>query len=433
MAATTCAVPNSIPRFLDGDGNRHRGDILVAVSGGEDLAPACTAARLLGNHFGVPVRIVSAVEPAEDYASLSTVGEMAAGLEQSRRSMRDADIRRRLRDIGVSFEPSEVDVLAGSAPHALETVARERRAQLIVMGRRKHRLVGRILGGETAFRTLRAARLPVLTTGSAWNALPGTIVVAMDFSAASVAAAQGALDMAAEGATVHLVHVWTRNDSAHPAYSRSNAIYEASLPERFGRVERSLRISRGATLRNVVLTGKPVEELVSFAEELDADLIASGTRGAVFFDRFIIGSVANGLLRSTTCAVLIVPAAPSAESERLEQIGAGRSLSSRPEEWPELLKEFSARHQARRSVLEVDDPAVGAQIQQRGYFFRGATYDPREGSVQLMFGARDHSAVHFTRSIHYPRQIAVRPADLGSEEVLRVAHGNGHTLLSFLP
>ncbi len=433
MGITTSAVPHNIPRSPDGGGTRHRGDILVAVSGGEDVSPAWTAGRLLGNQFGVPVRIVSAVDPAEDYASLSNISEMAAGLEKSLRAMRDADIRRRLRDIGFRLEPSEVDVLAGSPAHALETVARERRAQLIVMGRRKHRLVGRILGGETAFRTLRAARLPVLTTGSAWNALPGTIVVAMDFSAASVAAAQCALDMAAEGATVHLVHVWMRSDSTHPAHSRSNFIYESSLPERFGRAGRALRVPGGATLRNVVLTGKPVEELVSFAEELGADLIASGTRGAVLFDRLIIGSVANGLLRSTTCAVLVVPAAPTAESERLEQIVAGRVLSSGPEEWTALLEAFSARNQARRSVLEVDDPAVGAQIQQRGYFFRGATYDPREGSVQLMFGARDRSAVHLTRSIHNPRQIAIRPADLGSEEVLRVAHGTGHTLLSFLP
>src|SRR5690554_1384902 len=53
--------------------------------------------------------------------------------------------------------------------------------------------------------------------------------------------------------------------------------------------------------------GNPRIEILSTAEEWNADLIILGTHGRTGFDHFISGSVAEGVARRSLCPVLIVP------------------------------------------------------------------------------------------------------------------------------
>ncbi len=56
----------------------------------------------------------------------------------------------------------------------------------------------------------------------------------------------------------------------------------------------------------LVRRGKPLNEILSVAEEIGADLIVMGTHGRKGFRRAILGSVAEGVLRRAPCPVLTV-------------------------------------------------------------------------------------------------------------------------------
>jgi nucleotide-binding universal stress UspA family protein len=56
----------------------------------------------------------------------------------------------------------------------------------------------------------------------------------------------------------------------------------------------------------VVLEGNPAHEIIDFAEKNDIDLIVMGTHGKTGLDRFLIGSVAENVIRHSKKTVLVV-------------------------------------------------------------------------------------------------------------------------------
>lgn len=63
----------------------------------------------------------------------------------------------------------------------------------------------------------------------------------------------------------------------------------------------------GASATPVVLAGRAAETIVRYAGEQRADLIVLGTHGHGPVKRFILGSVADRVVRQAACPVLIIP------------------------------------------------------------------------------------------------------------------------------
>ncbi len=63
---------------------------------------------------------------------------------------------------------------------------------------------------------------------------------------------------------------------------------------------------RGVTVRTAVREGRPAAEISAYAREHDADLVATGTRGRHGENRFLIGSVAERIVRTCPVSVLTV-------------------------------------------------------------------------------------------------------------------------------
>ena len=59
-------------------------------------------------------------------------------------------------------------------------------------------------------------------------------------------------------------------------------------------------------VESIILEGSPAEELVDFAEKNDIDLIVMGTQGKTGILRFLIGSVAENVVRCSKKTVLVV-------------------------------------------------------------------------------------------------------------------------------
>jgi nucleotide-binding universal stress UspA family protein len=66
--------------------------------------------------------------------------------------------------------------------------------------------------------------------------------------------------------------------------------------------------SGGASVEKVVLAGRASEELSDYAKKNNIDLVVISTHGRSGVSRWVMGSVADRLLRSTSAPVLMIRA-----------------------------------------------------------------------------------------------------------------------------
>jgi nucleotide-binding universal stress UspA family protein len=132
-----------------------------------------------------------------------------------------------------------------------------------------------------------------------------TVVVATDGSSSADRAVTMALDLAERfDAAVHALSVVDTGDVAgtpedvrddlRDALERSSAEAVETVSERRGGIETAVR------------EGDPADEIVGYASDVDADLVAAGTRGRHGEGRFVLGSVAEELVRTAPMPVLTV-------------------------------------------------------------------------------------------------------------------------------
>jgi nucleotide-binding universal stress UspA family protein len=74
------------------------------------------------------------------------------------------------------------------------------------------------------------------------------------------------------------------------------------------------RVSKGVRGRSLVRLGEPTMSIVEVAEEENANMIVISTHGREGWRRFLFGSVAEKVVRTASCPVLIVTD-PNARSE----------------------------------------------------------------------------------------------------------------------
>jgi nucleotide-binding universal stress UspA family protein len=137
------------------------------------------------------------------------------------------------------------------------------------------------------------------------------IVVGTDFSEIADAALDSAIDLAAQvGAAITLVHAYeipvygvpdgALVTTADVAGRLANAAQEGL------RAETERNKGKGVPIDTVVRVGLAWDEVNAVAADVHADLIVVGTHGRRGFARAFLGSVAERILRTATCPVLVV-------------------------------------------------------------------------------------------------------------------------------
>lgn len=108
---------------------------------------------------------------------------------------------------------------------------------------------------------------------------------------------------------MHLVHVWTEiPPTAYPALSVVDHahLYEEEARRLLEAEAERVRRCGGAVAAAHLREGRPPEEIVALAEELDADLIVIGSRGLGPVKRLVTGSVSEGVAAHAPCPVLVM-------------------------------------------------------------------------------------------------------------------------------
>ena len=210
---------------------------------------------------------------------------------------------------------------------------------VIVMGTHGRRGVRDALLGSTAERVMRRARAPVLTVRAGTDR--GTtdrlhrILVPIDFSEPSRSLIAHARHMAATWqAEVTLLYVV--EEPRFPHFFRLDA-HRADLPTLAVRAQTELKTLARATdgpeipLNGHVLTGDPAATIVEFAAVQGFDLILTATHGWTGLQRFMIGSVAEQVVRTAPCPVLTIKGYGQSLVERATAPDAAQDATPRTE------------------------------------------------------------------------------------------------------
>jgi nucleotide-binding universal stress UspA family protein len=137
-------------------------------------------------------------------------------------------------------------------------------------------------------------------------------IVAFDGSPQSKKASDLATDIGNKtGAEVRIVtvedlEVLRREFGASPATVR---LQEKARQGAESLVDRErARVARAgvATSAHVLTKGPPADETVKYAEDQEADLIVTGSRGRTGIQRILLGSVASRIVQLAHCPVLVV-------------------------------------------------------------------------------------------------------------------------------
>ena len=137
-----------------------------------------------------------------------------------------------------------------------------------------------------------------------------TVVIATDGSGSARRAVEAALDLAARfDATVHALYVVDEHEVETTPEEVREAL-ERALATTGGRalsfVLEAAEDESDEELVTAVRQGDPATEIVAYAEEHDADVVATGTRGRHGEHAFLLGSVAEQIVRQAPMPVLTV-------------------------------------------------------------------------------------------------------------------------------
>ncbi len=408
-----------------------RAPVIVAV-GGREVAATVRAGTIVADRLGRAMSLVSVIDPvpttfwdADNYPRRGTFGEeLAAAARHRVESAVDADQRGLARS---------VKILDGEVPLAIARAAREAQAPLIVMGIGRSRPIDRWLGTGTVLRTVRAANCPVLAVALSFTTTPAAAAVGVDFSRASGAAAQSVGQLLASDATLHLVHVWLPAHANDDASGKDDDTYRRHLPRRFEQFVESLVLPARIHVKCELREGRPAECLTDFAAAHHVDVLAVGRHGRNAFQRLLIGSVAQRVLRSAHCSVLIAPEPSQRELSLVTEYETRHEQTVERSAWASRLDAFTLRNAGRIVALEVNDPEHGVTSQELGYLLFDTSYREPDGLVRIVLGETHGRRAHAERYVSNATRLSIVSDGRGADLTLRIQHGSGDTVLTLEP
>lgn len=138
------------------------------------------------------------------------------------------------------------------------------------------------------------------------------IVIATDGSENTQRAISQGIEIAKlSGAIVHALYVVDTPSTISENWTAGKkTVYEIMRKdgEKVVSKIKELGEASGVKVKEVVLDGYPCKEIIDFAENNDIDLIVMGTLGKTGLEKFLVGSIAEKVVRNSRVPVMVVPA-----------------------------------------------------------------------------------------------------------------------------
>jgi len=278
--------------------------ILVATDFSTRSDRALRRATLIARRVGASLSLLHVVDADRPERLVgSERREAMAVLEETARTLRSDD--------DVAADPLMVvdDVHAGILD-AAEQVG----ADLVILGPHRSRLRD-VFVGTTVERVVRRSRFPLLVAVQAPSAPYERTLLALDFDEASKSAGRAALAMGIfEHTEVVVMHAFDtpaegmlRRSLETPAAVGDYVAGERSVAvQKLHGLVRELGLPASGQ-RVAAINGTPARSILEGARSEDAQLIVLGTNQRKGFERLLIGSVTEDVIRDAHRDILIVP------------------------------------------------------------------------------------------------------------------------------
>lgn len=254
-------------------------------------------------------RIAVAMASANPYGAGTDVLPLLDALDEEANSILTS-AEQRAKAAGVRIERAQLD---GQPAAAILDHVKSGGVDVVVMGTHGRRGLERFAVGSTAEGVLRGSTVPVFIVPQRADAAPITAleraIVAIDGSPASDEALMFASSVA-EVEHTHLV-LCTVIESPGPhgdELDSSALLNDEKAGAAAELLQRSLLKAQGQRIdaEAVQLRGQADAQIVGLAASTNADCIFTGTHGRAGIPRFLLGSVAEGILRSSTVPVCAI-------------------------------------------------------------------------------------------------------------------------------
>ena len=288
--------------------------ILIPTDGSEQAEAAARRGFEFAKQLSAAVHLVSVA----DVAIAATAGYSGDSprirthlREQAETYVSRLEPAARDRDLDVTTAVCE-----GIPGETLVEYAEHLAVDAILIGTSGRGGVARTVIGSVADKVIRTASVPVIAlTRDAVDREDGSvdsILLPTDGSDAAEAAAGRGIDLAAQlSVPVHLLFVADEDVSGGLASLFSDAERDSVEQLRQGGGDHLARLGAAAREQGVEFVaatreGNPVEEIVDNATENGIDMVVMGTHGRGGFERFLVGSVTDRVIRTAPVPVMAV-------------------------------------------------------------------------------------------------------------------------------
>jgi nucleotide-binding universal stress UspA family protein len=231
--------------------------------------------------------------------------------EQARNAL-VARVARLVQTAAVHVTP---EVRVGTPFRTIIEAARDAKADMIVMGAPRRRLLQDVIVGTTTERVLRTGGHPVLVVNVPDAAPYTSVLAALDASDASARALRVAKSLGLlDAAQVSVVHAFEPIYKGMMSWAgvTENAIasYSEGWATQAGEELQRFLASQGfpdAGRRLVLEEGPPLPSIRKVVERTRPQLLVIGTRGLSGIRKLLLGSVAERVLTEIDCDILAVP------------------------------------------------------------------------------------------------------------------------------
>jgi len=276
-----------------------------------------TGARWVADQFapGAELTLVHVVDPPDRPSFIERLLPPAGEIE----SPAVADAATRMRDlIAGAFPSARSEIRVGKPHEQILEVARERHADVVVVGPHGDRPRPHSWLGSTAERVVRGSRPPVLVTINPRISRPRTILVPIDERRLTESILLWAGHFAETfDADVKLLHVWSEAIYNHVRSMSRVGTRDAAAAQR--EIEKEVHDAathwlgdlsatgfRGDRATAMVSHGNPGDVTLEMAAACDADLIVMGRSGGGAIAPALLGSTLRTVLHHATGPVFVI-------------------------------------------------------------------------------------------------------------------------------
>jgi nucleotide-binding universal stress UspA family protein len=313
--------------------------ILVPLDGSDHSRKIVSWATGLARALGAEITLLTVIDEAEIEILEATPRKVLQATKGSK--VQTAQTASEIVDDAISATVSELErevgritslgltvqfrVTTGSPAEAIVSQAHSSGVDLIAMATNRESALARGVLGSVTDRVLHSTPIPVLTMypGEAQVidgtiATPSRVIVPLDGSGLSQTAVQPATEIAkAAGAEIVFIEVlrlpllgvgvagieYGAGDYAGDLGIDSQKQEISQYLQRFVSEAEESGLKATASIR----TGSPAQQIVEEAGETENSIVVMGSHGAGGLKRWVVGSVADKVIRSARRPVLVIP------------------------------------------------------------------------------------------------------------------------------